>query len=166
MRQVNARQGWVVSQLSSVSLAALRERQVDVQISTRPGDSDYKGEIPENQNATRKELPPFFGVRCLVEERRQASKDENEVPDPTEGYHHRFKVPYLTSMQKRPKQDRAHLDKMRPEKLQTVPSNRDCEARTKCKDIVAARKNHDGNVNERLEEVKKPKLGNDHRRYC
>jgi hypothetical protein len=69
-------------------------------------------------------------------------------------------------MQKRPKQDRTYLDKVRPEELQTVPSNRDCEARTKCKDIVAARENHDGNVNERLEEVKKPKLGNDHRRYC
>jgi hypothetical protein len=88
--------------LSSVRRAALRQRQFDVQISTRPGDSDNKGEIPEYQHATRKELPPFFSVRSLVEERRQASKDENEVPDPTEGYHHRFKMPYLTRMQKRP----------------------------------------------------------------
>jgi hypothetical protein len=92
---------------------------VDVQISTRPRDSDDKGEIPENQHATRKELPPFLLVRCLLEERRQASKDENEVPDPTEGHHHRFKVPYLTSTQKRPKQDRTRLDKVRPEELQT-----------------------------------------------
>ena len=55
---------------------------------------------------------------------------------------------------------------MRPEELQTVPGDRDCEACTKCKDIVASREDHDGNVNECLEEVKKPKLGNGHRRYC
>jgi hypothetical protein len=139
---------------------------LNVQISTRPGDSDNKGEIPEHQHATDKEVPPFSCARRLVEERRQASKDENEVPYRSEGHHHRFNVPHLTRMQKSPKQDRTSLDELRPEELQTIPSDRDCEARTKCKDIVAARENHDGNVNECLEEMKKPKLRNGRRRHC
>ena len=88
------------------------------------------------------------------------------MPDSTEGHHHRFKVPYLTCMQKKPKQDYTRLNEVRPEELQTVPSNRDCEARTKRKDIVVAREKYDGNVNECLEEVKKPKLRNGHRRHC
>jgi hypothetical protein len=69
-------------------------------------------------------------------------------------------------MQKSPKQNRTGLDELRSEELQTIPSDRDCEARTKCKDIVAARENHDGNVNECLEEMKKPKLRNCRRRQC
>ena len=71
---------------------------LDVQTSTRPGNSDNKSEIPEYQQATGKELPPFSCPRRLVDECHQASKDENEVPYCTEGHHHRFKVPHLTRM--------------------------------------------------------------------
>ncbi len=69
-------------------------------------------------------------------------------------------------MQKSPKQDRTRLDELRPEELQTIPSDRDCETRTKCEDIVAARENHDGDVNEYLEEMKEAKLRDGHRRHC
>src|SRR5271155_1161494 len=87
------------------------------------------------------------------------------MPDPTEGHHHRFKVLYLTRMQKRPKHDRTGLHEVSREDLHTVPGNGDCEARTKCIDIVAARENHDRDIDECLEEMKKPKLRNGQRRY-
>jgi hypothetical protein len=37
----------------------------------RSGDSDNQREIPEHQHATGEELPPFLGVRRLVEECRR-----------------------------------------------------------------------------------------------
>ena len=64
----------------------------------RSGDSNNQSEIPEHQHATGKELPPFFGVRCLMEERCEASNDENEMADSADGHHHRFKVLDLTCM--------------------------------------------------------------------
>ena len=107
-----------IRRTGTAALSAARPRRqveqwpLDVQVSTRPGDSDNKGEIPEHQHATDKELPPFSCARRLVDERRQASKDENEVPYRTERHHHRFNVPHLTRMQKSPKQDRTRLDEV------------------------------------------------------
>ena len=88
------------------------------------------------------------------------------MPDSADGHHHRFKVLDLARMQKRPNHDRTCLHEMRSEGLQTVPNSRDREARAKSPRAVAARKHHDGNVNECLEEVEKPKLGDNNRRYC
>ena len=65
---------------------------------SRSRDSDNQSEIPKNQHATGNELPPFFGVRRLVKERREASNNENEMADSTDGHHHSFKVLDLTCM--------------------------------------------------------------------
>jgi len=65
---------------------------------SRAADSDNQSEIPEHQRASADELPPFFGVRRLVEERREASNNQNEMADSADGHHHSFKVLHLTCM--------------------------------------------------------------------
>ncbi len=71
----------------------------------------------------------------------------------------------MTCAQKRPKHERTCLHEMGDEDLQTVPGNRDCEACTQRKDIVATRENHHRDVNECLKEMKKPKLRDNESRY-
>src|SRR5277367_1138789 len=88
------------------------------------------------------------------------------MSDSADRHHHRFKVLDLTCTQKRPKHDSSRLHEVRPEDLQAVPGNRDCEARAKCIGIVTASENHDHNVDKCLEEMKKSKLWNSQRRYC
>jgi hypothetical protein len=57
----------------------------------RPGDSDNQDEIRERQHSSANKVPPLLIVLCLIEERGQASNDENKVPDSTE------RNPYLSS---------------------------------------------------------------------
>jgi hypothetical protein len=54
---------------------------------------------------------------------------------------------------------------MSDEESVTVPDDGDRQARANSPHAVAARKDHDGDVNERLENVKEPKFGNDHCRH-
>jgi hypothetical protein len=139
--------GGVKRKAIAILFHALMKRWLRCLTLVRPGDRDNDGEIPEHQQTTGKELPPLFGVRP-IEERCQASNDENEVPNPTEGDHHRVEPPYLTRMQKRPKRDGTRLHEVSQEEIETVPGNRDGEACAKCKDVVAARENDDRDVDE------------------
>jgi hypothetical protein len=93
-----------------------------------------------------------------MEERGQASNDENEVPDGPECHHHGFGPPHLTGTHKKPECDCSRLYEVSHEEIKTVPDDPDRDARAKPPHTIAARKNHDDNVNECLEEVKKPKL--------
>jgi hypothetical protein len=132
----------------------------------RPRDRDNQSKIRKRQKAPADELPPPLSFGRLLNDCGETGNDENQVPDSADGHHHRFKLVDLTRMQKGPNKNRTRLDEVRSEELQAVPSNRDCEARAIPPRTVAARKNHDGDVYECLEEVKKPKLRNDRRRSC
>ena len=67
--------------------------------------------------------------------------------------------------QERPKQRQPPLHVMSYEEIETVPDDGDREARANRPPAVAARKDYDGDVNERLESVKEPKFWKDHRRH-
>ena len=64
---------------------------------SRSRDSDNQEEIYERARASADELPPLSIFRLQMEERGQASNDENEVPDATECHHHGFGPPHLTA---------------------------------------------------------------------
>ena len=125
---------------------------------SRSRDSDNQEEIYERPRASADELPPLSIFRRLMEERGHASNDENEVPDATECHHHGFGPPHLTGLHKKTECDRSRLHEVSHEEIKTVPYDPDRDARAKPPHTIAARENHDDNVNECLEEVKKPKL--------
>jgi len=47
---------------------------------------------------------------------------------------------------------------MRPKQIEAIPEDRDGNASAKPPNAIAARENYDGNIDECLEQVKKPKL--------
>jgi hypothetical protein len=79
--------------------------------------------------------------------------------------HHCVKASGLARAQERPESNRAGLNEVSHKETEAVPHycNRDARAQTPW--IVPARKNDDSNINERLQYVKKPKLGNGDRGY-
>src|SRR5262245_37255507 len=87
------------------------------------------------------------------------------MPDPAQRHHHRYKLLYVSSAQRRPEGDRTRLHEARDEETKPVPNDRDGESGSKSPGAVTARKNDDSNVYQRLHEVKKAEFGNDNRRY-
>jgi hypothetical protein len=61
-------------------------------------------------------------------------------------------------MNDRPKRQRPRLHEMRPKQIEAIPEDRDGNASAKPPNAIAARENYDGNIDECLEQVKKPKL--------
>lgn len=90
---------------------------------SRSRDSDNQEEIYERACASADELPPVSISRCLIEERSQASNDENEVPYATECDHHGFGPPHLSGMHKKPECDRSRLHEVSHEEIKTVPED-------------------------------------------
>src|SRR5262245_40904738 len=68
-------------------------------------------------------------------------------------------------MQQRPKQRHSPLHVMSYEQIVTVPYDGDRQAGATTHHAVEARRDHVGEVYERLENVKEPKFGNDRRRH-
>jgi hypothetical protein len=139
-----------------------RVRMADGGCSHRPlarsGDSDNQGEIREGHHSSPDELPPLVVPCPAIAERSQAGNDENDVRDSTDRHHHRFKSPHLARMNDRPKRQRPRLHEMRPKQIEAIPEDRDGNASAKPPNAIAARENYDGNIDECLEQVKKPKL--------
>ena len=90
----------------------------------------------------------------------RARSDENEVPDSAEQNHHSYKVPHQARLQKGPKRGRPSLHVMSHEEIETIPDDGGREARANAPHAVVPSKHDDGYVNEGLEEMKEPKLGN------
>jgi hypothetical protein len=96
---------------------------------SRSRDSDNEEEIYERACASADELPPVSIFRRLIEERSQASNDENEVPHATECHHRGFGPPHLSGMHKKPECDRSSLHEVSHEEIKTVPEDADRDAR-------------------------------------
>lgn len=64
-------------------------------------------------------------------------------------------------MQESPKLDRSRLYEMSHKQIEAVPHDRHRNSRAQPPSAVPARKKHDGNIDERLERMKKPELWND-----
>ena len=131
----------------------------------RLGESDNQDKIRDCKNAAAYELPPLPGLRVVAQKRQKRSEDKNEMPDPAQRHHHRYKLLYVSSAQRRPEGDRTRLHEVRDEETKPVPDDRDSESGSKSPCAVTARKNDDSNVDQGLHEVEKAEFGNNNRRY-
>src|SRR5215510_4755509 len=77
------------------------------------------------------------------------------MPDPAQRHHHRYKLLYVSSAQRRPEGDGARLHELRDEETKPVPNDRDGESGSKSPCAVTARKNDDSSVDQGLHEVEK-----------
>src|SRR5215472_5658729 len=77
----------------------------------RPCDGDDNGQICEDTDTPGNKLPPF-AVGSRIEERNQATNNEDKVRQPGERHHHSVKTAHLAGTQERPECDRTRLHQM------------------------------------------------------
>ena len=134
--------------------------ELNASLAWSASEDDNQGQIRESYHASCAQLPQLLVFDPPIDQRGQTRSDENEVPDSAEQNHHSYKVPHQARLQKGPKRGRPSLHVMSHEEIETIPDDGGREARANAPHAVVPSKHDDGYVNEGLEEMKEPKLGN------
>jgi hypothetical protein len=130
-----------------------------------PGEGNNQDKVPDRQSASADEPQPLLAHCILPYARCEGGDYKYEMSDSTKRHHHRYKLLNVTCVQRCPERYRTRLHQVGDEQAEAIPHDSNAESSPKSPRAVMVRKNNDCDVDDSLQEVKRPKLGHEHRRH-